>query len=123
MTDVPDHALDWSLLLQATAQLNAAETMTATLQALMLAAPAAAEAEAVLWTIDCDADGTPTWSTAVGVLPPSDQPARTEVGARHSLPELPAARLYLDDPATLDEIRVALQSLGYARDAGAPIGG
>ena len=43
MTDVPDHALDWSLLLQATAQLNAAETMTATLQALMLAAPAAAE--------------------------------------------------------------------------------
>ena len=100
MTDVPDHALDWSLLLQATAQLNAAETMTATLQALMLAAPAAAEGEAVLWTIDCDADGTPTWSTAVGVLPPSDQPARTEVGARHSLPELPAARLYLDDPAT-----------------------
>ncbi len=29
----------------------------------------------------------------------------------------------IDDPATLDEIRVALQSLGYARDAGNPIGG
>ncbi|MCC6930387.1 MAG: propionyl-CoA synthetase [Gemmatimonadaceae bacterium] len=29
----------------------------------------------------------------------------------------------IDDPATLDEIRATLQSLGYARDSGTPIGG
>jgi propionyl-CoA synthetase len=29
----------------------------------------------------------------------------------------------IDDPATLDEVRVALQSLGYARETDAPIGG
>jgi len=29
----------------------------------------------------------------------------------------------IDDPATLDEVRVALQSLGYARESGTPIGG
>ncbi|HEX4935193.1 MAG TPA: propionyl-CoA synthetase, partial [Gemmatimonadaceae bacterium] len=29
----------------------------------------------------------------------------------------------IDDPAVLDEVRDALQSLGYARDAGTPIGG
>ena len=101
MTDASHHALDdWSLLLQATEQLNAAETMTATLQALMLPAPAAADGEACLWTIDCDPDGAPTWSTAVGVLPPTHKPARIEVGARHLLPEIPAARLYLDHPTT-----------------------
>jgi len=70
MTTPGDEALaDWSLLQSVTTRLTAADTMTATLQALMLPAPAADQAEACLWTIDSDAHGTPEWLTMVGILP------------------------------------------------------
>jgi anti-anti-sigma regulatory factor/PAS domain-containing protein len=99
MTDGREDAReDWSLLHAVTGRLNAAETMAATLQALAIAAPAAAEAEVCLWTIDCEADGTPSWLTAVGVLPAAGQPARGQPGARHSLPELPSGRIDLESP-------------------------
>ncbi len=99
MTDtVEDARDDWSLLQAVTERLNAAETMASTLQGLMLPAPAPTEGEVNLWTVDCEADGTPAWLTLVGLLPAAGQPARAEIGVRHFVPDLPFASLYLGSP-------------------------
>ncbi len=97
MTDPVQDALDdWSLLQAVSERLNAAETMASTLQALMIPAPV--EGEVCLWTIDCEADGTPSWLTLVGLLPAAGQPARFELGARQFVPDVPLAGLYLSSP-------------------------
>lgn len=99
MTDLADDALaDWSQLQAVMTRLTAADTMTATLQALVQLAPAADEAEASLSTIDRDDLDTPTWATVVGVLPAADQPARTVPGTRLNLPDRPFSRVYLATP-------------------------
>ena len=99
MTDTLQHTLDdWSLLQAASERLGAAETMESTLQGLMIPAPARTEGELCLWTIECEADGTPSWLTLVGVLPAAGQPAGVEAGARHFLPEQPCAGLSLGSP-------------------------
>ncbi len=99
MTDTVQDALDdWSLLQAVSERLGAAETMASTLQSLRIPAPASTEAELCLWTIEHEADGTPSWLTLVGVLPAEGQPARVEVGARQFLPEHPLAGLYLGSP-------------------------
>ena len=79
MTDPVQDALDdWSLLLSVTGRLDAAETMESTLQGLTSLAPASTEAEACLWTVDREAEGTSSWLTLVGLLPAAGQPARAE---------------------------------------------
>ena len=96
---------DGSLLRAATDRLGAAETM---------------------WTIECEADGTPSWLTLVGVLPAAGQPARVEAGARHFLPEQPCAGLSLGSPgvpllipAVHEEPRLDAQAREPWRAAGA----
>ncbi len=99
MTDTVQDALDdWSLLHAVSERLGAAETIEATLQALMLPAPAPTEGELCLWTIECEADGAPSWSTLVGVRTAAGRPARAELGTRHFVPELPLARVCLSSP-------------------------
>lgn len=126
MTDPVQDALDdWSLLLSVTGRLDAAETMESTLQGLTSPAPASTEAEACLWTVDREADGTSSWLTLVGLLPAAGQPARAEVGVRHFVPGSPLAGLChrcpgvpvliprVDDDARLD---------ARARDLGRALG-
>lgn len=99
MTTPGDEALaDWSLLQSVMTRLTVAETMTATLQALLLPAPSPDEAEVCLWTIDSDVHGALGWLSNVGSLPAAGQPARSRPGERHNLADFPSARTYLATP-------------------------
>src|SRR5687767_8476787 len=95
---VQDALDDWSLLQTITERLSVAETMESVLQGLMLAAPAATECEACLWTIDGEADGpSPSWTLA-GLLPAVGRAASAGLGERRSPSQLPLADLCLGDP-------------------------
>jgi anti-anti-sigma regulatory factor/PAS domain-containing protein len=89
---------DWALLQQVTEQLDAADTLAATLRALMVPAPAPDDAEACLWTIEPDEAGAPAWLTLAAVLPIAGQPTRLPVGLRHHLPDTAFARMFLAEP-------------------------
>lgn len=95
--DAAQDALDdWSLLIQVTGRLAAADSVVASLQALTLPSPAPGEGEVCLWTID-EYDGV-TSATIVAVAPAEGRPARAQVGTRWPLSRMPLTGSLVDGP-------------------------
>lgn len=89
---------DLELIHQIGRQLNVAGTFDDAMRALLLAAPAPAEAEVVLCAIDSDASGKPAELTVISQLQPQGRPTAPQVGTRYRLSEMPFAKLYLSSP-------------------------
>lgn len=88
------------LLHELTRRFNLTTTLDERLQVLRDPAPSPATAEMCLCTIESDAAGAPTWITVVAALAEPDRPVLTTIGARHYLPTIPLASLYMATPDT-----------------------
>jgi anti-anti-sigma regulatory factor/PAS domain-containing protein len=89
-----------AVLQKMTEQLNVAVNLDQALQALLTPAPSPDEAEVSLCTIETSADGAAEWLTVIGTLDGAGMPARSKLGMRYHVPDIPFARLYLSAPNT-----------------------
>lgn len=89
---------DFVLMHQLGQKLDACGSFEDVLRLFLQPAPARDEAEILLYTLDNNDQGQPTWLTAIHHIHPDAEPRMGRVGVRYHLPDIPFSKLYLKSP-------------------------